>query len=288
MFLDGHIHMGGAGSADSGEKLLSALRSVGLDGGMVISRDPGGLFGSERDTFDTRLRDLILFCEGHETLFPCFWIDAVADDALKQVELAAPHVDAFKVICGTHFPGDARAMETYRMIAAYKKPILFHSGILWDGRPSSQYNMPHAFECLLEAPGLTFSLAHVSWPWCDECIAVLGKFMNALTLRPDLTVEMFIDTTPGTPVRWRREVFQKLFDGDYDVMNNVIFGSDCLAEDYNTEWTRGWLERDRGILRDFGDPMAAELEQHVFGGNLLRFLGKSGGQIERRLPQVAI
>lgn len=288
MMLDGHIHMGAAVEQGSGEKLLEALGSAGLDGGMVISRNPAGAFGKKQEPYEKRLHDLITFCEGHETLFPCFWIDPVADDALKQVELAAPQVDAFKVICGTHFPGDERAMETYRAIAAHQKPILFHSGILWDGRPSSQYNMPHTFECLLEVPGLRFSLAHVSWPWCDECIAVMGKFMNALALRPDLSVEMFVDTTPGTPVRWRREVFEKLFTGDYDVLHSVIFGSDCIAESYNIQWTRDWLERDRAILCDLGVPASADFERRLFGENLLRFLGKKAGRIDRRLPQMAV
>lgn len=286
--LDGHIHMGSGGGAGTGKELLEALGDAGLVGGMVISRNPAGEPGNEREHCEKRLNDLAEFCVGHEKLFPCFWIDAVAADALEQVERAAPLVDAFKVICGTHFPGDSRAMETYRAIAAQKKPILFHSGILWDGRPSSQYNMPHAFECLLEVKGLRFTLAHVSWPWCDECIAVLGKFMNALALRPGLSVEMFVDITPGTPVRWRREVFEKLFLGDYDVLHNVIFGSDCCAESYNTQWTRGWLERDRAILGDLGVLPSTNYERHLYSDNLLRFLGKKDEHIERRLPQMAV
>lgn len=76
--------------------------------------------------------------------------------------------------------------------------------------PSSQYNRPSEFEPLLEINGLKFSLAHISWPWCDELIAVYGKFLNAYAGNPDHSVEMFIDITPGTPPIYRQEVLTKL------------------------------------------------------------------------------
>ena len=64
-------------------------------------------------------------------------------------------------------------MEVFRTISQADRPILFHSGILWDGKPSGPYNHPAGFESLLEVDGLRFCLAHISWPWCDELIAVL-------------------------------------------------------------------------------------------------------------------
>ena len=77
--------------------------------------------------------------------------------------------------------------------------------------------------------GLRFALAHVSWPWVDECLAVYGKFLNALTRRRELSVEMFIDTTPGTPRIYRQEVLTKLMTIGYDVEHNILFGTDCVA-----------------------------------------------------------
>ena len=100
--------------------------------------------------------------------------------AEDQIVMAAEKsIMGFKVICDRYFPGDKRAMEIFRIIAKTKRPILFHSGILWDGKPSSQYNRPSEFESLLEINHLRFSLAHISWPWCDELIAVYEKFLNA-------------------------------------------------------------------------------------------------------------
>jgi predicted TIM-barrel fold metal-dependent hydrolase len=135
----------------------------------------------------------------------------------------------------------------------------------------------------LEVEGLRFCLAHISWPWCDELVAVYGKFLNAYTSRPDLTVEMFVDITPGTPPIYRRDALAKLFCSGYDVEHNVLFGSDCDANDYNVAWVQEWMERDQGIFRELG--LAQESIDGVYGVNLKRFLGLSEVRVEKRLPR---
>ena len=101
-----------------------------------------------------------------DRLHPVYWIDPTEEDAPRQVELAAAAgVVGFKVICGNHYPGDPRAMKTYERMAQVHKSVLFHSGILWDGKSSSRYNRPSEFEDLLPIAGLTFapvSYTHLS------------------------------------------------------------------------------------------------------------------------------
>jgi hypothetical protein len=106
--------------------------------------------------------------------------------------------------------------------------MLFHSGILYDGRDTSRYNRPAEFECLLDVPGLRFAMAHISWPWCDEMIALYGKFQAAHGSRADVP-ELFIDTTPGTPAIYRRDALTKVFTVGFDVKHNVLFGSDSVT-----------------------------------------------------------
>ena len=182
-------------------------------------------------------------------------------------------IRGFKVICDRFYPGDRRAMKIFEEIAKTCRPILFHSGILWDGKPSGPFNRPVEFEALLEISGLRFCLAHISWPWCDELIAVYGKFQNAHSRDPDLSVEMFVDTTPGTPVIYRKEALTRLFSSECDVENNVIFGSDCCTNEYNVEWTQEWLNRDRIIFKDLA--LAQEAQDKIFAENLKRFAGVS-------------
>ena len=205
--LDGHIHLMGDDPATAG--FLAELQGAGVSGGALISQPPASFDRSgERGAPSpaARLQHMLAWCALGPNLYPLFWIDPLEFDALDQVKMAvAGGVAGFKVICDHFPPSHPAALATFRAIAAAGRPILFHSGILWDGKPSSEYNRPAGFEALLDVPGLRFTLAHIGWPWCDEFIAVYGKFLNALGHRRSSGVEMFVDITPGTPPAYRRQ-----------------------------------------------------------------------------------
>ena len=284
-YFDSHVHTE-EGRADK-EAYLNRLGEAGISGSVVISKPPANFENLVKpEDPEKRLADVLSFTEKSENLYPFYWFDPLEKDADKQIEAAVESgIYGFKVICDRFFPGDERPMEIFRKIAGTGKPILFHSGILWDGKPSGEYNRPLAFEPLLEVDGLRFCLAHISWPWVDECIAVYGKFLNAFNLRPDLSVEMFIDTTPGTPEIYRMEALTKLFTIGYDVENNVMFGSDCNTADYNVNWTRNWIKMDTNIFHGLG--LSDEVIQKIYRDNLKRFLGISSIRVERKPPKVA-
>ncbi len=84
-------------------------------------------------------------------------------------------------------------------------------------------------------------------------------------------VEMFIDTTPGTPPLYRRDALTRLFTVGYDVARNVFFGSDNHANTYNAAYARSWIERDRAIFAEIG--VEETIINNVFSENLKRFLG---------------
>ncbi len=281
MILDGHVHMGD-GKKDPA-LFMQRLAEAGMDGAAVISLPPPASFPGVAELASAvhRLDDLMSFTERHDKLYPLFWIDPMENDAVEQVaESAAQGVAGFKVICNSYDVADPRAMKVFRAIAKLGKPILFHSGILWDGMASSRFNRPIQFEALLEIDGLRFTLAHISWPWCDELIAVYGKFLNAYDRRPDLGVEMFVDLTPGTPAIYRRDALTKLFTVGYDVENNVIFGSDCEVNDYNVGWSREWITRDGEIYEQIG--VGKEIRKKIYRDNLLRFLGVSKNSVTHK------
>ncbi len=290
MIYDGHIHMlprPGVSVQENREELRHALEQAGVGGGVLLSLDPmsdGAAF-----TAAERIEKVRALAAAMPELYVFYWIHPTDEDAAEQVDTALKlGVDGFKVICSDFYPSDPRAMAVYRKIAAAKKPILFHSGICWDGKDSAKYNRPGEFECLIDVPNLRFCLAHVAWPWCDELIAVYGKFNNAFCYRPDLSCEMFIDITPGTPPLWREEVFKKLFLGGYDVMHNVIFGSDCGTNGYNVAWVREWLARDAGIFEKFGLDREEGFLSHIYGENLLRFIGVREETFDKKIPMVAV
>jgi len=280
--LDGHIHVS-EGTPDT-TTLLAAMGGAGISGGIVISLPPAS-FGGTRRTEAERLDNLLAWTGPAGALYPFYWIDPTERDALRQVDRAVERgVAGFKVICDHFFPGDRRALRVFGRIAERRKPMLSHSGILWDGKPSAQYNRPGNFEALLDVEGLVFSLAHISWPWCDELVAVYGKFLNAMERRPGLTTEMFVDLTPGTPPIYRREALTRLLTVGYDVEDNVVFGTDCESGTYNAPWVREWMERDDAIMDDLGIPEGAK--EKIRGGNLERFV-RLGPRPRRKGPRPA-
>lgn len=272
MILDGHIHI--FDLTGSQEQLLQRLEAAGVAGGTVLSLPPetfAEMWPSKPAA--ERLDDLFAWCDGQPNLFPFFWIDPLESDALAQVAMAVERgVMGFKVICDHYYPGEPQALTVFRAIAQHQRPILFHSGILWDGKPSSQYNRPAGFEALLEIENLRFALAHIGWPWCDEMIAVYGKFQSARRHRNDITADMFIDLTPGTPPIYRRDALTKLLTVGYDIEQNLIFGTDCSANDYSADNARDWIARDTAIYRELA--CADTTIDHIFSRNLQRFLGR--------------
>jgi len=272
MVLDGHIHIKDLIiDPDFGEKVAKA----GVEGGILLSLCPDSFaYMSKTNDYTPldRVKNVMEWCEKYPNFYPFFWIDPLEEEALEQVQMAKEEgIKGFKVIHNNFYPYDEKAVEVYTAIARENLPILLHSGILYDGTDSSRYNRPAGFESLLEIDGARFALAHVSWPWHDELLAVYGKYQNTKHVkRPDCNVEMFIDITPGTPPIYREEVLTKLHKVGYDVKNSVFFGSDCQADDYRSEYTKGWIDRDNEIYKklNIGD----EVIKNIYSDNLLRFI----------------
>ncbi|MBR5140515.1 MAG: DUF5596 domain-containing protein, partial [Clostridia bacterium] len=189
-------------------------------------------------------------------------------------------VAAFKMICQDYYVYDEPSMTVLKEIARLGKPVIFHTGILWDGAVSSNYNRPLNWEHLLDIDGLKFSLGHCSWPWIDECVALYGKFLNALNNGKN--AEMFFDITPGTPEIYRKELFTKLYYAGYNSGDNIMFGTDSNANKYRAEWVGPWLDIDRKILDELG--VSLENREKMYHDNLLRFLGKTDVIAEKEAP----
>ena len=277
MIIDCHVHTDS--EPQSKEELIKQLDIAGIDRMVLLSFHPAsfcreectdGVFSGKPMAPAAALAQAMEWAAFSERIIPFFWIDPLEEDALDQVDKAvAAGIAGFKVICNRHFPGDERPMQVWERIARAGKPILFHSGILYGNGPWSRYNRPVGFEPLFEIPHLRFALAHVSWPWCDENLAVYG-FWQSRKNRRTTSAEMFIDTTPGTPRIYRREVFSKIYTIGYDIENNLIFGSDC-SNKYRSDYAKKILAMDKDAL-DYAE-VSPEQREKYYSKNFLRFLG---------------
>ena len=264
---------------------MADMAAAGISGGCVFSAPPkeqnASFLGSA--TYEERIAELRGWCEGNEeSIFPVLWIHPYEANVIDVIHrAAAAGVLAFKMICTDYFIYEERPMEVVREIARLGLPIIFHTGILWDGNTSSVYNRPLNWEPLLDVDGIRFSMGHCSWPWIDECIALYGKFLHAS--QTGKNVEMFFDITPGTPEIYRRELLTKLYTIGYNVGDNVMFGLDSYADAWNGDWAKKWLKIDGDILDELG--VSRLYREKLYARNLLRFLGKERATVQIEAPE---
>ncbi|MGI5893704.1 MAG: amidohydrolase family protein [Candidatus Merdivicinus sp.] len=273
MVLDCHIHM--EDKMDPPQVFAQKLNQAGVDGGIVFSNYPASFFNgkAEKGNAQQRLQQVLDFTKNMPLCFPFFFIDPMEDDALDQVDQAvASGIAGFKAICCHHYPQDDRAMKVWERIASYKKPLLLHSGILYNNSPSAEYNRPANFEHLFYIDGLRFAMAHISWPWVDELIAVFGKW-HSLHRNKDshMTAELFVDMTPGTPPIYREEALTKLLTVGYALLpERLMFGTDSCSV-YASESSAWKVERDRAIYQRLG--ISEPIQNAIFADNLKHFVG---------------
>jgi len=247
------------------------MRLAGVSGGALLSYLPNSLiYDGIYYTPQQKLDKLLKTTSAVRDIYPFYFIDPTESDAADQVALAIEYgVSGFKVICNHFFPGDERAMRTYTAIAKTGKPVLFHSGILYDAFDSSNYNRPAGFEALFDIEGLRFAMAHISWPWCDEMIALFGKYRYAHRRNND--VELFVDVTPGTPGFYREEALTKLIKlTEFRFTENMIFGVDN-NDKYSSEYAINIINTDKAIYDKLGVP--ENEREKIFQTNFMRFLG---------------
>lgn len=262
---DEHIHIY-EDTEPKPEAFAARMAEAGMTGGCVFSREQepsARLAKSTRMTPEQIVDNVIAWCSASPTLYPFFRIDPSRFDAVDLVDMAVEKgIYGFKVIRHNGMPAAGPALDAYRRMAYYGKPLTFHSGILYDALPSSEFFRPVAFEPMLKVPHLRFCLAHISWPWCDECMAVFGKVRDSgHRLRDPKTGKnytevptMYIDTTPGPKEIWRREALQKIYLTQFKdpIKDRLMFGTDGHVHNYRVAHCRRFQDFDDALFREMG------------------------------------
>ncbi len=283
--FDVHMHMYQEGN--DAQELLKQMESAGIYGACIYSAPPKNespLLGRD---YDTRLEQLLDFVKGYEErLVPVLRIHPDENNLPEKIKNASEKgIRAFKMICTDYYPYEEKCINVCKEIAKTGKPVIFHSGVLYSDKMNvCDFNRPMNFERLFEVEGLRFALAHCSWPWTDECLALYGRFNYYLNKYSGKTgkkpAEMFIDLTPGTPAVYRNELLTKLFKFSQCTADNILFGTDAVVERYPENDVRGWIDRDTVCMEKLG--VSKENITKYFHDNFMRFLGVEGYEVPVR------
>lgn len=211
-----------------------------------------------------------------ERIYGLAWIEPAHNTPLDLLEnlICEKKFKGFKMIPNHWYPYEERIIPYYEKIAQLGVPCLFHSGILYFHTYSSKYCRPAFYEDLIKIKNFRFALAHISWPWTDECIALYGQWRSARA-RYGITSEMFIDITPGTPAVYRKDALKKLIS--FKAEDSILFGTDFklpCAEGFDS-LCKGWKKRiqdDKRILKEVG--VSTKAMEKIFYENFSRFFGK--------------
>jgi len=268
MIIDCHVHTGGEQTAAD---ILAAMDAAGLDKIVLISHqpesaNPGWPCIRTREALE---RTAAVAAQARDRIVPFAWIEPTLPEAVSELDHAVNDLGyrGVKMIPNKWYPCDEAVFPVYEKAQELGVPILFHSGILFANGDSSRFCRPAFYEALINFK-VRFALAHISWPWVDECLAVYGRFQS-YAHHTHTPVQMWIDTCPGTPELWRPEALKKALY--YCGNEHLLWGSDSVTPNLGS-YAAQVLAMDRRILREQlgGDQTT---ERRWLGENAAAFLG---------------
>ena len=267
MIIDAHLNCAGIETAD---EVLRSLDDAQVDIGVLLAPflTPGFSL-HDADSMRRGNRFLADLVKGHEdrlvglaVVNPRF---PDAPDDLRRAIEAGLH--GLKLVPSGWYPYDDCAHRVYEVASELKLPVLFHTGIFIDGR-SGRYCRPTFFEAVRDHPGMRVTLAHLSWPWCDEAIAV--GVIDRINGVPADDCQIRFDLSFGPPPAYRAQVIGRALE----VLGPELlqFGSDRFFPCSGAHIAAGFAEFD-AVLAELGT--STEARERMLYGTAANWLGLS-------------
>lgn len=219
--VDCHVHI--FGEVDP-SNLLREMDAGGVDRILAISKSERvSLIDTRRNLLDTKK----LMDAAPERIGGLAWINPTIPGATGLAEEALTDMGyvGVKIIPDHFFIYEERLEPFWEKMDELRASILFHTGILYAYDDSSRFCRPLWLEKLLHYPRIRFAMAHISWPWCEECLAVMGR-MRAVAHDGEFPWQSYVDLTPGTPRHIRKEAVANAID--FCGAERLMFGSDTM------------------------------------------------------------
>jgi len=290
--LDAHTHLSGSGSGESAKGILACLDACDVDKAFVFAPlvDVHSWQLTDEHLQDIRAHNdycadicsanpdrLLAFCvlnpsPGLAGGSLAGAVDLMIEEAKRCYKELG--LRAVKLVPAGWFPSDPEVIRLYQVLADLGMYVAFHSGIFLDGREGS-YCRPALYEGIHQVPALRAQLAHLSWPWVDECIAVLG--METIFYGDDESKwQLKGDLSFGMPDDWQLEAWQKAIDSLPHSM--LCYASDvfwpCTPKRYQEQFLRPQLGLfevavTNGHLGSEGSQKRVHLRNQIFYENAL-------------------
>ncbi|MCY3019058.1 MAG: amidohydrolase family protein [Planctomycetota bacterium] len=217
--VDCHVHLNGEVSAAD---VVKAADANGVERVILISK-PERV--STRQTRDNMLYASKLAAAARDRISALAWINPTLPGA---AELAAEALESLgfvgiKIIPDHWYAYEERLEPFWERMNSLHASILFHTGILYGNDDGSRFCQPLYLEKLLHYPRIRFAMAHISWPWCEECLAVMGRMRAAANYDPK-GWQSYVDLTPGTPKHIRKQAVANAIA--FCGVERIMFGSD--------------------------------------------------------------
>lgn len=269
---DCHVHSTGV---EKPEGIVRALDEAGIEKIVLFSPHPGLLTMNTKTLSKSRFRESVKFASKAQAYSPdriigFAFLDPRMEGAVREAERAIcdRELRGFKMSPAGWYPYEERFQPLFEKIQDLGVPIIFHSGVSWGFADSSRFCRPAFYEFLMFYPKIRFALAHLGWPWVDECLATAGRFLAAVGWSNMDRTQMFVDITPGTPKLWRTEALRKAIV--YLGSDLQIFGSDNISPE-DPEGYRKVVSGDLVIFKEELGLTGGVIEK-IMRRNLDRFL----------------
>ena len=288
--LDAHTHLSGSESEESAEGIVACLDACDVDIAFVFAPL---LNVHSWELIDEHLNDIRthndycadLCSKAPERLYGFCVLNpapGLSGGSLKKsVNLMIEEVRrcyhelglrGVKMIPAQWYPHDPELIPLYREIAQLGMYVVFHAGIFIDGKQGS-YCRPTYFEEIRQVPELKVQLAHLGWPWIDECIAVLDMETNIHGSDPK-NWQMRADLSFGPPDDWQLRSWQEAIDSLPHEM--LCYGSDLFWPVTPEQYLEQYLYPQRGLfevavtnghIAQEGSSSRKELREQIFCKN---------------------
>ncbi len=256
--VDCHVHM--YHPIENPSALLKEMDKNGIDRMIVFSRSESrSIHATRRNLMATKA----LFEAAPDRIGGLARIEPTLPGAasLAREALESMGFLGLKIIPDHWYAYEERLEPFWEAMNEVGAIILFHTGILWGNEDGSRFNRPVHLEKLLFYPKVRFLMAHISWPWCDECLAVMGR-MRAAMKKHGGEWQSYIDLTPGTPPYARKQAIANALS--YVGPERLLFGTDSGIPG-SLGHQKEFLDWDMGIFDELGLDEAQKAR--IFSGN---------------------